>query len=99
MELHQSYEIACEKCSIRYDPDQLVFLKQVKQATQQKYIHRLKRDGIPSDPKFGEMWYLVSIREKICRKMLTSFEYRNDISTNRGIYTTSKKQTEIRRYE
>jgi hypothetical protein len=40
--------------------DRLFFvLKQVKQATQQKYIHRMKRDGIPTDPKFGEMWYLV----------------------------------------
>ena len=26
---------------------------------QQKYIHREKRDGVPTDPKFGEMWYLV----------------------------------------
>ena len=39
---------------------EVFFSKQVKEATQQKYIHRMKRDGIPTDPKFGEMWYLVS---------------------------------------
>ena len=35
---------------------------QVKWAEQQKILHRVKRDGIPTDPKFKEMWYLVSIK-------------------------------------
>ncbi|CAB4025421.1 PC3-like endoprotease variant B, partial [Paramuricea clavata] len=40
--------------------DLLMLEKEVKDATQQKYIHRMKRDGIPTDPKFGEMWYLLN---------------------------------------
>lgn len=37
---------------------------QVKWAEQQKILHRVKRDGIPTDPKFKEMWYLVSTLNK-----------------------------------
>lgn len=36
-----------------------LYLNQVKWAEQQKILHRVKRDGIPTDPKFREMWYLV----------------------------------------
>ena len=38
----------------------LRWYNQVKWAEQQKILHRVKRDGIPTDPKFKEMWYLVS---------------------------------------
>ena len=38
----------------------LGFLFKVKWAEQQKIIHRYKRDGLPIDPKFDQMWYLVS---------------------------------------
>ena len=40
--------------------DRLYLSCQVKWAEQQKILHRVKRDGIPTDPKFREMWYLVS---------------------------------------
>ena len=42
------------------DIDRLYLSCQVKWAEQQKILHRVKRDGIPTDPKFREMWYLVS---------------------------------------
>ena len=38
----------------------MILYNQVKWAEQQKILHRVKRDGIPTDPKFKEMWYLVS---------------------------------------
>ena len=43
-----------------HDIDRLYLCCQVKWAEQQKILHRVKRDGIPTDPKFREMWYLVS---------------------------------------
>ena len=24
-------------------------------------LHRFKRDGVPVDPKFNDMWYIVSL--------------------------------------
>lgn len=40
--------------------DRLLLEKEVKWAEQQKILHRVKRDGIPTDPKFKEMWYLLN---------------------------------------
>lgn len=40
--------------------DRLLLEKEVKWAEQQKILHRIKRDGIPTDPKFREMWYLLN---------------------------------------
>ena len=34
--------------------------KNVVKAIQQQVLERFKRDGFPEDPKFPEMWYLVS---------------------------------------
>ena len=40
--------------------DLLMLEKEVKWAKQQTVLHRFKRHGIPIDPLFKDMWYLVS---------------------------------------
>ena len=43
---------------------------QVKWVEQQEILDRFKRDGIPTDPEFDNMWYLVSLcflTVKFCR--------------------------------
>ncbi|EDO38852.1 predicted protein, partial [Nematostella vectensis] len=40
--------------------DRLLLEDNVRWAEQQKILHRVRKDGIPTDPMFTEMWYLMN---------------------------------------